>query len=126
MYIYIHSCLLIDYVIIDNYNLTHILFYREFRSFSACESQWEKSRILWCSDKHKVWKKTIIFTVLLFILFNPISVNTLECLFRYIPHCIEPSVGVDRLFLAILTSAYHEEEVNKKKDNNNIYSKSLL
>ena len=30
---------------------------------------------------------------------------------RYIPHCIEPSLGVDRLFLALLTSAYREEKV---------------
>lgn len=38
---------------------------------------------------------------------------------RYIPHVIEPSIGVDRLFLALLTSAYHEEEVGgdaAKKD----------
>lgn len=34
--------------------------------------------------------------------------NTKE---RFIPHCIEPSVGVERLFLAVLSSAYHEEEV---------------
>jgi hypothetical protein len=25
---------------------------------------------------------------------------------KYVPHCIEPSIGVDRLFLALLTSAY--------------------
>lgn len=30
---------------------------------------------------------------------------------KYVPHCIEPSIGVDRLFLALLTSAYTEEEV---------------
>ena len=30
---------------------------------------------------------------------------------KYIPHCIEPSIGVDRLFLALLTSAYREEIV---------------
>lgn len=28
---------------------------------------------------------------------------------KYIPHVIEPSIGLDRLFLAILTSAYREE-----------------
>jgi glycyl-tRNA synthetase len=32
---------------------------------------------------------------------------------KYIPHCIEPSMGVDRLFLALLTSAYTEEEVSE-------------
>jgi glycyl-tRNA synthetase len=31
---------------------------------------------------------------------------------KYIPHVIEPSIGVDRLFLALLTSAYREEEVD--------------
>ena len=30
---------------------------------------------------------------------------------KYIPHVIEPSLGVDRLFLAIMTSAYKEEVV---------------
>lgn len=32
---------------------------------------------------------------------------------KYIPHCIEPSTGVDRLFLAALASAYTEEEVSQ-------------
>lgn len=30
---------------------------------------------------------------------------------KYIPYCIEPSVGVDRLMLAFLVDAYDEEEV---------------
>ena len=30
---------------------------------------------------------------------------------RYVPHVIEPSVGVGRLMLALMLSAYHEEEV---------------
>ncbi len=30
---------------------------------------------------------------------------------RYIPHCIEPSIGVERTILAVLTSAYKEEVV---------------
>jgi glycyl-tRNA synthetase len=34
---------------------------------------------------------------------------------RYIPHVIEPSVGVDRVFLALLTTAYHEDEVEGEK-----------
>jgi glycyl-tRNA synthetase len=29
----------------------------------------------------------------------------------YLPHVIEPAIGVDRLFLAVLCSAYHEEQV---------------
>ena len=34
---------------------------------------------------------------------------------RFIPHVVEPSCGVDRLFLALLSSAYAEEEVNGEK-----------
>ncbi len=30
---------------------------------------------------------------------------------KYIPHVVEPTFGVDRTLLAIITSAYHEEEV---------------
>ena len=30
---------------------------------------------------------------------------------RFIPHCIEPSIGVERTFLAVLASAYNEEVV---------------
>jgi glycyl-tRNA synthetase, dimeric type len=32
---------------------------------------------------------------------------------KYIPYCIEPSVGVDRLVLAFLVNAYDEEEVGE-------------
>ncbi|MCC5838630.1 MAG: glycine--tRNA ligase [Opitutales bacterium] len=35
--------------------------------------------------------------------------------FRYIPHVIEPSLGVDRLFLAVLTAAYQEDSVPNEK-----------
>lgn len=34
---------------------------------------------------------------------------------RYIPHCIEPSLGVDRLILALICSAYAEDEVGGEK-----------
>jgi glycyl-tRNA synthetase len=34
---------------------------------------------------------------------------------KYLPHIIEPSIGVDRLFLAILVSCYHEELVKGEK-----------
>ena len=34
---------------------------------------------------------------------------------KYVPHVIEPSIGVDRLFLALLTSAYREETVPPTK-----------
>jgi len=34
---------------------------------------------------------------------------------KYIPHCIEPSLGVDRLLLAVLCSAYDEDEVGGEK-----------
>ena len=33
----------------------------------------------------------------------------------FVPHVIEPSIGVERLFLAILTTAYAEEEINGEK-----------
>ena len=33
----------------------------------------------------------------------------------FIPHVIEPSIGVERLFLAILSSAYSEEDINDEK-----------
>lgn len=31
---------------------------------------------------------------------------------RFVPHCIEPTFGVDRLLLAVLTSAYTEDEMD--------------
>lgn len=34
---------------------------------------------------------------------------------KYLPHVIEPSTGVDRLFLALLTSAYAEDEIGGDK-----------
>ncbi len=34
---------------------------------------------------------------------------------RFIPHVIEPSFGVERLFMAVLTSAYAEDEQNGEK-----------
>ena len=34
---------------------------------------------------------------------------------RYVPYVIEPSLGVERLFLAILTDAYDQEEVDPAK-----------
>jgi glycyl-tRNA synthetase len=34
---------------------------------------------------------------------------------KYVPNVIEPSVGVGRLMLALIHSAYHEEEVNSEK-----------
>jgi len=36
---------------------------------------------------------------------------------KYIPHCIEPSLGVDRLVLALICSAYAEDEVKGEKRN---------
>jgi glycyl-tRNA synthetase len=32
----------------------------------------------------------------------------------YVPYVVETSIGLDRMFLAILTAAYHEEEVPKE------------
>lgn len=34
---------------------------------------------------------------------------------KYVPHVIEPSVGVDRIFLAVLSAAYREEEIDGEK-----------
>jgi glycyl-tRNA synthetase len=34
---------------------------------------------------------------------------------KYVPHVIEPAVGVDRIFLAVLVSAYHEDEMDGEK-----------
>lgn len=34
---------------------------------------------------------------------------------RYIPHCIEPTFGLGRLFLAVLSDAYHEDEMGGEK-----------
>ncbi len=34
---------------------------------------------------------------------------------RFVPFVMESSIGLDRLFLAVLTDAYHEEEVNGDK-----------
>jgi len=34
---------------------------------------------------------------------------------KYIPHVVEPSLGVDRCLLAVLTAAYHEDEVPNDK-----------
>ena len=38
--------------------------------------------------------------------------NTKE---SFIPHVIEPSIGVERLFLAVLTNAYTEDKINNEK-----------
>jgi len=34
---------------------------------------------------------------------------------KFVPHVIEPSLGVDRLFLALMCSAYDEDEINGEK-----------
>ena len=34
---------------------------------------------------------------------------------RFIPHVIEPSIGVERLVMAVLCTAYEEDEVNGEK-----------
>lgn len=35
--------------------------------------------------------------------------------FKYIPHVVEPALGVDRTFLAVLTAAYAEDEIPNDK-----------
>ena len=39
---------------------------------------------------------------------------------RYIPYVIEPSLGVERLFLAILTEAYDEEVIDAEKNDTRV------
>ena len=39
---------------------------------------------------------------------------------RYIPYVIEPSLGVERLFLAVLTEAYDEEVVDAEKNDTRV------
>ena len=39
---------------------------------------------------------------------------------RYVPHVIEPSAGVDRLILALLSEAFEEEEVTDEKGNKEV------
>jgi glycyl-tRNA synthetase len=36
---------------------------------------------------------------------------------KFVPHVIEPAVGTDRIFLAVLTAAYAEEDVKDEKGN---------
>src|SRR5712692_3057045 len=40
-----------------------------------------------------------------------------EAKMKYVPHVIEPSAGVDRLLLALICNAYHEEAVTDEKGN---------
>ncbi len=40
-----------------------------------------------------------------------------EAKVKYVPHVIEPSAGVDRLLLALICNAYHEEAVTDEKGN---------
>jgi len=44
-----------------------------------------------------------------------LEVQDLDTKERFIPHVVEPSLGVDRLFLAVLCSAYDEDEVEGEK-----------
>ncbi len=43
---------------------------------------------------------------------------------KFIPHVIEPAVGVDRIFLAVLCAAYAEEDV--KDDKGNVEKRTVL
>jgi len=43
---------------------------------------------------------------------------------KFVPHVIEPAVGVDRIFLALLCAAYAEEEV--KDDKGNVEKRTVL
>ena len=39
---------------------------------------------------------------------------------KYVPYVIEPSLGVERLFLALLTEAYDEEVLDEEKNDKRI------
>ena len=39
---------------------------------------------------------------------------------RYVPYVIEPSLGVERLFLTVMTEAYDEEVVNAEKNDTRV------
>jgi glycyl-tRNA synthetase len=39
---------------------------------------------------------------------------------KFVPHVIEPAVGLDRIFLAVLTAAYAEEQVTDEKGNSEL------
>ncbi len=39
---------------------------------------------------------------------------------RYVPYVIEPSLGVERLFLAVMTEAYDEEVVDEEKNDSRV------
>ena len=39
---------------------------------------------------------------------------------RYVPYVIEPSLGVERLFLAVMTEAYDEEVVDAEKNDTRV------
>jgi glycyl-tRNA synthetase len=43
---------------------------------------------------------------------------------KFVPHVIEPAVGVDRILLAVLCAGYAEEEV--KDDNGNVEKRTVL
>jgi glycyl-tRNA synthetase len=43
---------------------------------------------------------------------------------KFVPHVIEPAVGVDRIFLAVLCAAYAEEDV--KDDKGNVEKRTVL
>jgi len=57
-------------------------------------------------------KKDLIFIFVPFLGLDYYDEVTKE---KYIPHCIEPSLGVDRLVLALICSAYAEDEVGGEK-----------
>ena len=44
----------------------------------------------------------------------------------YIPYVIETSIGLDRMFLAVLSHAFHEEEINNKENRVVLKLPSLL
>ena len=59
----------------------------------------------------------LISTILSSLLIVALDYFDEETKEKFIPHVIEPSLGVDRLILALICSAYAEDEINGEKRN---------
>ena len=65
-----------------------------------------------CTGRARRLTRSIVFLYLSLLALEYYDEQSKE---KYIPHCIEPSLGVDRLMLALICSAYAEDEVGGEK-----------
>ena len=76
---------------------------------AACDAMSEEQKAVFIEETHAAWTRQE----------TPREETEAFCakLFKglYVPHVIEPSAGLDRLALAILASAYDEEQVTDEK-----------